>query len=169
MSVLIRAAEPSDYEALRQVYVEPKVISGTLQLPFPSAEKWRKFLAEPAEGAFNLVACADGELVGHLVLQTFPQRPRRRHVGQLAMAVRDDWQGKGVGSALLGAALEMADRWLSLSRLELEVYCDNEAGRKLYEKFGFEVEGRLVHYAFRDGLFVDAFAMARLRPRRESD
>ncbi len=131
MSILIRAAEPSDYEALHRVFLGPKVIRGTLQLPFPTAEKWRKFLAEPAEGAFNWVAFAGGELVGHLVLQTFPLKPRRRHVGRLGMVVRDDWQGKGVGGALLGAAVEMADQWLQLTRLELEVYCDNEAAKKL--------------------------------------
>ncbi|MFH7611780.1 GNAT family N-acetyltransferase, partial [Pseudomonas syringae pv. tagetis] len=33
----------------------------------------------------------------------------------------------------------------------------------LYRKFGFETEGRLRSYAVRDGLFVDALSMARLR------
>ena len=33
----------------------------------------------------------------------------------------------------------------------------------LYKKFGFEVEGKLKRYAFRDGAYVDAYAMARLR------
>jgi putative acetyltransferase len=134
-----------------------------MQLPFPSIERWRKALAEPAEGAFNLVACVDSEVVGQLYLGAFPNKPRRRHVGQIGMAVRDDWQGKGVGSALMQAAVDLADKWLNLSRLELEVYTDNELAVRLYKKFGFSVEGTLRRYAFRDGRFVDAYMMARLR------
>ena len=43
------------------------------------------------------------------------------------MAVRDDWQGRGVGTALMEAALDLADNWLNLTRIELEVYTDNAA------------------------------------------
>ena len=34
----------------------------------------------------------------------------------------------------------------------------------LYEKFGFEVEGTHRRLAFRDGEYVDAYSMARLKP-----
>jgi putative acetyltransferase len=158
----VRRAEPADYEAVAQIFSGPKAVAGTLQLPFPSAERWRQRLAEPPEGAFNLLACVDGEVIGQLGLHTLPNNPRRRHVGQVGMAIRDDWQGKGAGSALMQAAIELADKWLNLSRLELEVYTDNEAAIRLYKKFGFVVEGTLVRFAFRDGQYVDVYAMARL-------
>lgn len=61
------------------------------------------------------------------------------------------------------AAVDMADRWLNLVRLELEVYTDNAPAIRLYEKLGFVKEGVHKQYAFRDGVFVDAYAMARLR------
>ena len=77
MNILIRRAEPTDYEAVRQVFSGPQAIWGTLQLPFPSAEGWRKRL-EPAEGVFSLVACVENEVVGQLGLHTFPNAPRRR-------------------------------------------------------------------------------------------
>ena len=73
------------------------------------------------------------------------------------------WQGQGVGSQLLGAALEVADNWMNLHRVELTVYVDNEPAQALYRKFGFETEGRLRDYAVRDGVLVDALSMARLR------
>ena len=79
------------------------------------------------------------------------------------MAVRDDWQGKGAGSALMQAAVDLADKWLNLTRLELEVYTDNEPAIRLYKKFGFITEGTLRQFAYRDGIFVDAYTMARLR------
>ena len=56
MKIAIRHAEPGDYEAVHRIFAGPKARFGTLQLPFPSAEKWRKRLAEPPEGSFSLVA-----------------------------------------------------------------------------------------------------------------
>lgn len=164
MTISIRRSEPSDYEAVHRIFCGPRVVWGTLQLPYPSAEFWRKRLAEPPEGTYWLVACVEQEVIGHLGLHTFPNHPRRRHIGQIGMAVRDDWQGHGVGTALMEAAVEMAEKWLNLRRLELEVYTDNEPALHLYRKFEFVFEGTLVQAAFRDGRFVDVYTMARLRP-----
>ena len=88
--------------------------------------------------------------------------PRTRHTGNIGMAVHDDWQGKGIGTALMEAALDLADNWLNLTRIELRVYTDN-AAIALYEKFGFEVQGTHRRLAFRDGEYVDAYSMARLK------
>ena len=161
--VKVRHAEPEDYEAMHRIMSAPEVAAGTLQLPLQPAEAWRKRLAEPPEGLFLLVACVDGEVVGNLGLETSPNRPRMRHVGSIGMAVRDDWQGRGVGTALMEAALDLADNWLNLTRIELRVYVDNPAAVALYERFGFEREGTHRRYAFRDGEYVDAHSMARIR------
>jgi putative acetyltransferase len=160
----IRRTEPDDCSGVHEIFSCPRAYAGTLQLPYPSLEELRQRLAAPGEGVYNLTAAVGERVVGQLGLHTFPNRPRRRHAGALGMAVHDDWQGKGVGTALMRAAVDMADRWLNLSRLELEVYTDNEPAIRLYERFGFEREGTLRRYAFRDGLYVDAYLMARLRP-----
>ena len=162
----IRRAEPSDADAMRQIFSTPKAIWGTLQLPYPSAENWRKRLSEPVDGSFSLLVCIENEAVGQLGLHTFPNFPRRRHVGQIGMAVRDDWQGKGAGTALVQAAIDLADQWLNLTRLELEVYTDNEPAIHLYKKFNFVIEGTHHRFAYREGEFVDVHAMARLRENR---
>jgi L-phenylalanine/L-methionine N-acetyltransferase len=73
------------------------------------------------------------------------------------------WQGKGIGTVLMEAALELADNWLGLTRVELTRYSDNAAGAALYEKFGFEIEDTHRRYAFRNGGYVDAYSMARIR------
>jgi len=167
MNLIIRRAEPSDYEAIAKIFTHPKVLWGTLQIPYPSLEQWRKKIAEPPEGFYSLVACVDGEVVGQIGLHTSPNRPRRRHVGEIGMMVRDDWQGKGIGTALMQAAVDLADKWLNLSRLELGVFPDNEPAIKLYKKFGFQLEGTQIGYAFRDGQYVDTLMMARVRlPQR---
>jgi L-phenylalanine/L-methionine N-acetyltransferase len=161
--VIVRHAEPDDYQALHRIFSGPKAIAGTMQLPLPSAEAWRKRLVESPEGLFSLVACVDDEVVGSLGLETSPTRWRMRHVGSIGMAVRDDWQGKGVGTALMEAALDLADSWLNLTRIELRVYVDNSAAVALYKNFGFEIEGTHRRLAFRNGEYVDAYSMARIR------
>ncbi|MBI4606629.1 MAG: GNAT family N-acetyltransferase [Planctomycetes bacterium] len=162
MEITVRSAEPGDLEAIRRVYGGPRAVWGTFQLPFSTAERWRRLLSEPEPGAYDIVACAGGDVVGHLGLRVAHQ-PRRAHTAALGMAVRDDWQGKGAGTALMQAAVDLADKWLNLQRLELQVYTDNEPAVRLYKRFGFVVEGTHVAFAFRDGKLVDAYAMARLR------
>jgi putative acetyltransferase len=163
MDIQIRRVEPGDYKAVQQIFTQPKSMRETLQLPYPSEEMWKERLAKSAPDHFGLVACVEGQIVGTLVLHPASTSPRRRHAGTFGMAVHDDWQSKGVGTALLKAAIDIADNWLNLSRLELAVYADNEPGVRLYKRFGFEIEGTHKKYAFRDGEFVDAIAMARVR------
>jgi putative acetyltransferase len=57
----------------------------------------------------------------------------------------------------------MADRWLNLTRLELEVYTDNEPAIALYKRLGFVIEGTHRKHAYRDGQFADSYSMARLK------
>ena len=163
MNLVIRHAEPEDYLALARIYSYPLAAAGTLQIPVQSAEVWRGRLSNMAPQDRILVAVADGEVVGNLGLH--PQtNVRRAHVASIGMAVRDDWQGKGIGKALLRSAVDLADNWLGLIRLELTVWTDNTAAQRLYASEGFVTEGTHRAYALRHGSYTDALAMARLNP-----
>ncbi|MDP9471360.1 MAG: GNAT family N-acetyltransferase [Chloroflexota bacterium] len=164
--IRVRAREPEDIEAIAEIFNCPGVIAGTLQLPLRSVAERRERLAQQQGAALSLVAEVSDRVVGTLGLHV-EANPRRRHCGSFGMAVHDEFQGQGVGSALVAAALDVADNWLGLRRLELHVYPDNMAGIRLYEKFGFVVEGTARDFALRDGVFVDALAMARLRGEPE--
>ena len=162
MEITIRTADPSDAEAMLKCYTAPLAARNTLQIPYRSLESVREQLTKSGEGDHLLVAEIEGEVVGVIGLHP-SSRPRVNHKAEVGMMVRDDWKGKGVGPALMQAVIELADKWLNLTRIELTVFTDNESAIALYRKFGFEIEGTLRKYAFRDGEFVDAFAMARIR------
>lgn len=163
MNLVIRHAEPQDYLAVARIYSYPLASGGTLQIPVQSAEVWKARLSQMAPLDRILVAAVDDEVVGNLGLH--PQtNVRRSHVAGIGMAVRDDWHGKGIGKALLRSAVDLADNWLGLIRLELTVWTDNTAAQRLYASEGFVVEGTHRAYALRHGRYTDALAMARLNP-----
>jgi L-phenylalanine/L-methionine N-acetyltransferase len=162
-TILIRAMESRDIEAIAEILGQPSVVWGTMQVPMTSVEARRKRFEAQAPSVRSLVAEIGGRVVGNLGLM--PQEPiRRSHVGYIGMAVHEDHQGRGVGQALMEAAIDLADNWLALTRLELTVYTDNARAIALYERCGFTREGVFRRYALRAGECVDCFAMARLKP-----
>jgi RimJ/RimL family protein N-acetyltransferase len=91
----------------------------------------------------TLVAVSDGEIVGEINVD-----PSWMGFGEIGMFVAADWRGRGVGTALVAAAIEWA-RARRLHKLALSVFPHNEAAIALYRKFGFVEEGRLVQHVRR--------------------
>lgn len=85
----------------------------------------------------TLVALAAGEIVGEVRVEE-----SWFGFGELGMMVAADWRGRGVGTALVAAAIEWA-RARGLHKLTLGVFPHNEAAIALYRNFGFVEEGRL--------------------------
>jgi putative acetyltransferase len=163
----VRRARVSDADAFARLMADPEVHPQLLQMPHADVELWRARLAEicrAGSGDLLLLAEVEGEVVGGAGLHPCGASPRRRHAMSLGMQVDPRWQGRGAGTLLLQSLCDYADRWLGLLRLELTVYTDNVRAQRLYRRFGFVEEGVQRAYALRDGLYVDALAMARLNP-----
>jgi L-phenylalanine/L-methionine N-acetyltransferase len=160
--LVIRAARPADAEGIAALMNLPGYRWGTLRLPHQPPEAVRKRIEGLDAASTTLLAAVRGGLVvGEAGLDRF--QGRRSHAGTIGIGVHDGHLRRGVGTALLGELLELADRWLGLKRVELTVYADNEAALAPYARHGFEVEGTHRAFALRDGALVDALAMARLR------
>ena len=159
--VKVRAAKADDYKDLYEVYSCPGVVRGTLQLPYVSEDHRRKRLEDLGQDDHMLVAEVDDHVVGSLGLHR--RNRRMAHVGHIGMGVHDDYQGQGIGTALMAAAIDLADNWLNLKRVELHVFTDNASAIHLYENFGFEVEGTHRAFSYREGEYVDSYSMARVR------
>ncbi|MDE2157799.1 MAG: GNAT family N-acetyltransferase [Burkholderiales bacterium] len=167
MTITIRRTSPKDAAALARLMGDPAVVGGLLQMPYPNEQAWQARLADnaaPGKPDLSLVAEMDGDVVGAADLHAMGIALRRRHAMGLGIVVARTAQGQGVGSALMTALCDYADRWLGVLRLELTVYADNDVALRLYRRFGFEIEGTFKGFALRDGDYVDALAMARLHP-----
>jgi RimJ/RimL family protein N-acetyltransferase len=119
--------------------------------PVDIEERAAGFARSAAE---SVVAIADGRIVGTLNVIV-----SRHGFGELGMLVERDWRGRGVGSALLQAAIGWA-RGRGLHKLCLEVFPHNTAAIGLYRKFGFAEEGRRVRqYRRASGELWDSIVM----------
>ena len=83
----------------------------------------------------TLVAAAGDDVVGFIHMQV-----SRFGFGEFGMLVAREWRGRGVGTALVAAAIDWS-RERGLHKLCLSVFPHNEAAIALYRKFSFEEEG----------------------------
>lgn len=160
---VVRRAQPGDAAALvalaEAVASEPEgwlISDGAWRSP-GEERRFLRALRRYSDAAVFVAELPEG-LVGRLSLGRDPH-PASKHVADLGLMVSAAYRRRGIGKALLEAAVEWA-RVAEVSKLELHVFPHNEAAINLYEQFGFEREGlRRAHYR-RGAEFLDAILMA---------
>jgi RimJ/RimL family protein N-acetyltransferase len=84
---------------------------------------------------YSAVVCDyQNEIIGF----AFIKHTRIKHVGNLGIVVREDFQGMGIGSKLMNSLIALARRE-GLRKICLMVLVDNHRAIKLYKKFGFKI------------------------------
>lgn len=114
-----------------------------------------------ASNSLFLVARSGAELLGFLTVRGGVLN-RMRHTGKLEIMVGTEHRGKGVGRALMEAAIIWAEDNAEIEKLGLSVFVDNVRAIDLYRAFGFREEGRRPReYRLEDGRYVDDVLMYR--------
>jgi RimJ/RimL family protein N-acetyltransferase len=163
---MIRVARASDAEALHALQCRLDEQSSWMLLePGERGSSddgvHARLTAQTATGSFDLVAEDEAEvLIGWLAVEVLPYR-RARHVGYLVLGVDASAAGRGLGRALISAALDEC-RARAVRRLELTVMTDNLRAINLYLRTGFEVEGLRRDAVMREGVLVDEYYMSRV-------
>lgn len=159
--LVLRPLRPADARLVDALAREPGVVATTA--PFADlggAALFANWLARPG---VMLGAFAGQALVG-AVLATRVDAPMRSHVLDIGLvAVADAARGAGVGDLLIRATLDAAVAG-GVRRVELRVWPDNVPALRLYERHGFEMEGRLRRHAVVAGVERDALVMGWLAP-----
>ena len=161
MEIKIRRLEVTDNPDLFEIYSFPSVSENTSQLPFLSSDIVGNLFGNSDD--YTLVAERNSKVVGHITL-FLASKVRDKHCAGIAIAVHPETHGTGIGKALMLEAINQADNWLNLVRLELEVHSDNLEATSLYERVGFEVEGTKRLSTFKSGKYIDMHMMSRIRP-----
>jgi len=109
-------------------------------LEAPSLEMTRAFVLENIlERWPHFVAIVDGIVVGWCDISS-EHRPVLAHCGSLGIGIVNGHRGKGIGEALMSAALQKA-KDKGLTRIGLTVRENNSNAVALYKKLGFVIEG----------------------------
>ena len=161
MNIIYREAEPSD--AGKFLEYSKIVGSETDNLTFGAeglslsisqeADFIRKFAGNP--GSVMIVAFDEGELIGTGAVSVVSGKPRFAHRSEIAISVRKDYWGKGIGTGIMNILMDFAKK-SGAEVLELEVRSDNEAANALYKKFGFKKIGTNEKFFKIDGKFFAA-------------
>jgi RimJ/RimL family protein N-acetyltransferase len=161
----VRPADPSDAEALTRlaeaVSAEPEgwLISSNGEWRSVGDERrYLKALRRYPNAAVFVAEQNSGALIGRLSLAR-DAHPASAHVADLGLMVAKEARRRGVGRALLEAGVEWAHS-SGIRKLELHVFPWNEPAIRLYERFGFQREGRRKGHYQRAGADVDAILMA---------
>lgn len=162
MDIIIRPPVMADVPEINAIRRMDGVKENTMGMASEPVSRSEAFIKNLDKDTHVFVAEVDGKVVGMAGLH-HNNRPRKSHVAQIGISVHTEYQGKGVGTRLMEALLDIADNWLMLLRVELTVLEGNDHAKKLYERLGFEVEGIQRMSVVRDGRYVDEIAMARIR------
>ncbi len=162
MDVTIRPVRLEDAAAVHEIQLQPEVLPYILPVPSLRLSQMQERLQQLGPDMHFFVAEADGRVAGFAGL--YRLGGREAHAGHVFLAVDAARHGQGIGTALLGTLLDLADNWLMLERVELSVLATNPRAQKLYERLGFAAEGRKVGSVASGGRYVDEILMARLRP-----
>ena len=132
----------------------PEVL--TIEADLFGAEQWSAamFWNELANGHYYRVALEAGQIVGYAGLAA--DVPEEASVQNIA--VRREWQRRGIGDALLRDLLAEAER-RGARRVLLEVAVDNEPAQRLYRRHGFVPAG--IRRGYYQPSNTDALTMVR--------
>jgi len=101
-------------------------------------------IAHEAEGVL-VVEDDDGTVVGYITTTT----DETSGIGRIPnLAVAPGQQGRGIGKALINAALDRLDQ-AGMELVKIETLATNETGQALYPRFGFQELVRQIHYIMR--------------------
>jgi putative acetyltransferase len=172
MTFSIRPIEVKDARGVNLLRRMPGVFETILGIPSERVLRNEEYLKNLDPNVHQFVAIVENEgdeiVAGTAALQVFANH-RLRHSASIGMMVHKDYQGMGIGNALLTALLDIADNWLMLVRVELEVFVDNTAAIHLYKKHGFKVEGTRQCASIRNGVYADDYLMARIKGEHRND
>jgi RimJ/RimL family protein N-acetyltransferase len=152
--ITLRTIEEEDVEFLRDAINLPEVRQG-LTTAYPlNAEQEREFFEERISNQedVNLAICADGKIAGIIGLHDLNQRAGTCEVG---LWLAPEYHGQGYGTEASRMLTDHAFRELRMHRVQARVLATNEASARIWEKLGFEEEGRHRDEAFTGGEHVD--------------
>jgi ribosomal protein S18 acetylase RimI-like enzyme len=139
-AVMIRPAEPADFEAIGRLTVAAYRADGQLQETGDYAENLANVAARASQGTILVAVDAGGDIVGGVLFalpgSSYAQLARPGEAEFRMLAVSPSAQGRGVGAALVGACRDLAVQ-VGASAIIICTRDVAQAALRLYARLGF--------------------------------
>jgi len=170
--IILRPIEEKDIEKFYSWRNDPEIKNKALMHPFPVTRKLEKDWFEGISSTkdnrlvFLSIDCKEtNELIGFVKLFDINWIYRFCYFG---IVIGDkSAQGKGFGLEASKLMIDYAFNILNLEKILLEVVESNSPAIKVYEKLGFEEEGRLKRQVYLDGGWKDVLIMSLFRGKKD--
>ncbi len=162
-AIMIRDASDSDMPDIARIYAH-HVLHGlaTFEEVPPVAEEMlsrRESLIRM--GLPYLVAELDGHVVGYSYASPYRPRPAYRYTIEDSVYVADGFDGRGIGSALLGVLIPRCEEGPWRQMVAVIGNSGNTRSIGLHRRFGFQPVGTFSSVGFKLGRWVDTVLMQR--------
>jgi RimJ/RimL family protein N-acetyltransferase len=105
-----------------------------------------------------IIGCI-GEKIASIAQISGEGRKRIAHNSEVAISVKKEYWGNGIGSAMMSALIHFAKETDKIKNISLGVKASNNTAMKLYEKMGFVKIGVHKNFFYIDGNFDDEILM----------
>jgi L-amino acid N-acyltransferase YncA len=157
----VRDLRPGDWREVARIYAEGIATgNATFETDVPSWEDWDASHLDE----HRFVAEVDGQVAGWIALSPVSRRACYAGVAEVSVYVAERARSCGVGTKLLAALCESADR-AGLWTLQTSVFPENEASLALLGRLGFRVVGTRERIGRRYGVWRDTVLVERRSER----
>jgi len=164
-----RVVEESDLERMRQLRNDPATwihLTDPYAIMAEAQRRWFAALASRTDRMYFVVCDDEHDFIGIVRMDEYDRLHRSIRVGA---DVVPELRGKGYGRRIYEAVKKYCFDVLNLHRVWLAVLDTNQHAIRLYEKQGFQVEGRYREAIFRDGRYHDYILMSILEEEYRRD
>lgn len=127
----------SHYPAVSQIFIQGlEGGNSSYETAPPSWEDWDRGHLSIA----RWVAQVNHQVVGWVALSPVSSRYVFRGVAELSIYIHNDFQGHGIGKALMHACIKQSEEE-GIWTLQSGIFPENKASIRLHEKFGFRTVG----------------------------
>ena len=118
----------------------PTLFKMTTPITLQSTKDYLRNILEN-DGSFVLIGIDNDKIIGSIDLIR-KKRLEEHHVAEIGMCIKKEYRNKGIGKEMFRRVFEICQSEKKIEKIELDVFSNNTAGIKLYEKMGFVFEGK---------------------------
>jgi len=160
--VTLRAIDEGDADVLMSMINDPEIESAVVGYSYPvSLNQQKKWISElKNDSTIRYMVDYENEAVGVVSVSSLDFKNR---CGNLNIKLLKKARGKGIAKRAVGLLVKYCFEELNLNCVYASVLDNNEASKKLWEKFNFHLDGVLRQRIYKNNRYHDLISYSLLK------